>query len=312
MGCEISKSEGKLKQQPIAEPIITKIPFKRFKKNSLSLLYLQYPELEILERIKYKKLFMCIIKENQNQIEERKINITSEFLQILQISKFRILTRQMDDDKKLLIWDLKTWKIVKSIMFTSNNFHKIIKLTSKKIAYIENLNSISVMDLSTSQRVKNLINSAIEGNINYLIKINESTLASANDNQTIKIWNLGSGNSCIKTFNYEVDHKICCLLKFNDSKLISAGLSIKIWDLNTSKFIKELNTLTTLQFEIKIIFKLNNTKIAYILNDRLYIWDILNDECINTKHSAVCFIELNKFQFAIVSKVNNFIEIGVK
>jgi len=165
------------------------------------------------------------------------------------------------------------------------------------------------MDLSTSQRVKNLINSAIEGNINYLIKINESTLASANDNQTIKIWNLGSGNSCIKTFNYEVDHKICCLLKFNDSKLISAGLSIKIWDLNTSKFIKELNTLTTLQFEIKIIFKLNNTKIAYILNDRLYIWDILNDECINTKHSAVCFIELNKFQFAIVSKVNNFIEI---
>ena len=76
------------------------IQFQRFKKNSLTLLYVFYPEdLEILEQIRNIKMNQCILKESyrKNKIVEKSIidqlnQTIKNYQNIVKLNKFQILT----------------------------------------------------------------------------------------------------------------------------------------------------------------------------------------------------------------------------
>jgi len=281
------------------------LSFSRIKKNSISLLSLLYPEdLKTLSLINNKKLFKCISKEKNKllKLEEKEIRITGRFSQIVKLSSSRILT-SLANDKKVYIWKISTGKVVKAITIPFDDFQKIIKLSSKKVAYVENNYHIAVLDLTTGRRIKSLTEHKNQ-NIDCLIKLNRFTLASGSElYNTIKIWDLIT-DSCLETISYK-EHVIKCFFKFNEFQLVTAGNSIRIWDINTYKCINGLNTMTTLNYKIKASVKLNDSKIAYIINNRLFIWEIQIDKCIDTKYPAYIIVELNKFHLAISGIDNN-------
>ena len=129
------------------------IQFNRFKKKSLSLLYIFYPEyLDMLKQIKYKKLAQCILKIGKENKSQPDILLETNEMQfcITNLSNTKIISVTRHD---LNVWDLVDGKCVKSIKI--KGIVALLKLTHCQILIqTEKEYAIEIWDITTELRLK--------------------------------------------------------------------------------------------------------------------------------------------------------------
>ena len=250
------------------------IPFNRFKKKSLILVYKIYPEdmNEILNDIRYKKLFQCILKESHSTFEEKTlIDCSSQIYYVIKMNSTQIISKS--NENSLRIWDLYSGKCIKIIYnYFENNYGakeaKIVKINKTTIAFRYDFIDIILLDITTGKCLYTLCS---ENTIWFLFKYNKNQLLSATWDFTIRIWDLAS-RECLTTVLKTTNNIIISIV--SETQLVLGrknDYTIQIWDLLTEDIFKTLKGHTN---KVKNVIKLSNTQIASASADKsINIWD---------------------------------------
>ena len=155
---------GTISTTPTPNPTL----FKRFKKNSLTLLYVLFPDdIDILEKIRNKKMNVCILKEFYRSNINNKIvkmpQISDEsFIYLLKMNRSQLLTIDTKS-RKLKLWDLISGNLLKTLNSGVYYTSALTKINAKQIAfgyYIKDIYSIIILDIVTDMNcpMYNIIN----------------------------------------------------------------------------------------------------------------------------------------------------------
>jgi len=273
------------------------IPFYRLKKKSLVLIYLTYPEIkkEILEDIRYKKLYQCILKPSQITFKELTLSEhTKPVWDLVKMNKTLIVSRGGDSIK---IWDLISGKCINTI--TCVDFKEIygvnpniVKLSETKIATAYRGANIRIFDITTSTLKCFPEIYYISGIITYLCKLNKSQVICANLDNSVMVYELDPWQ-CIKTLkrtdrtrrndwpdNNGITYTISIAI-LNETQIVCGNTdnTITIWDLSTVSCLKVLKNT----YPVKKVIKISKTQIVSASKDKsIKIWDITNGTCLKT------------------------------
>jgi len=159
--------------------------FNRIKKKTLALSYSISPEelAEILNTIKYKKLFQCVLKSDLEKLcEEQTIKHSNNFSNLLKLNK--TLLASGTHDMLIKIWDLHNGIILKTLYGHTDGVYTIILLTQTRIASGSGDLLIKIWDFSAGNCLKTLTGHA--ANINSLVKFSETLIVSGSMDNSIK------------------------------------------------------------------------------------------------------------------------------
>ena len=230
---------------------IPKIKFDRFKKKTLSLLLIIFPEdFEVLEEIKYKKLTDCITKRNLNEasslISIKVINL-SNIRSMIKLSNSQIVT---SSSTLINVWDLYRGQCITSIITLDTV--SLLKINKNQIVstfYYDNLGLnnniqciIKLWDLITKKcltTIKVIHDKEDEDEENTLLKLNNTLIAYTNG-KNIKLFDLQS-KTCVKNI-YAHNNIVNNLIKLNTLLFASQSTKIKIWNYKSGKLIREIKS----------------------------------------------------------------------
>ena len=252
------------------------LQFFRFKKKSLTLAYLISPEelIVILEDIRYKKLFQCILKVNSiNKFDKKTINgHFSNIICFVKVCKTQIMTGNYGNYcPSLNLWDLRTGKCLKTIKTYGSNI-SILALLSKTQNISACLSYIKIWDLITGNSLRTIHFQTVD----ILAKLSETRIVASSYDFTLRIFDLITGN-CVKIFYL---HKY--LEKLSNNQIISKNLDnlIEIWDLNTEKCIR---TFIGHSKYISCAAVISKTLIVSGSDDNsIKLWDLQTEKCLKT------------------------------
>jgi len=236
-------------------------PFSRLKKKSLYLLCdLFSVEIieEIIEYIRYKKLYTCL-----NKIISKRRIIYEDFLfdhkidipqATILINKTQLATLSFDG-LVFSTWNLITGKLIYKVDLNNNWISVLCKINNTQIATVTEENIIQIWNINNLNKENHVLKfeSGHSKEIISLIKIKLLIISSGEDN-LIKIWDLKTG-LCLNTLSGHSD-RINCLVKINQIKFTSGSTdgSIKIWNSITGVCLK---TFTNANY-VNSIIKLSN------------------------------------------------------
>ena len=252
------------------------ITFNRFKKKSLIVIYTIIPEetSELLLEIKYKKLYKCILKEEEkNKIEDKILSDdqTKIISYIIKLNSTQIASGHWGATIKL--WDLPTGKCIKTIRAGGNVVAFLVSLSKTKfISYVNS--TIKIFDISSGICLQTIFDF---NSVNIVIKINKH-LITIGEYKHIKLYDLISGK-CILSFD-EPEGSLW-LVKLSKTQILSSCYkTIKIYDITTGIILK---TIYDDSYRFSHIVKLSETIIGNVFIDNsIQIWDFQNEVCLKT------------------------------
>jgi len=276
------------------------IPFYRFKKKTLTKAYTIIPEksVDILEEIKYKKLFQCILKENQTILLEEKTIVEIKWVFCLvQLTKTHVAIGNIYGSIKII--DLSTGSLLYTLdVKVFSTISRLLKFNSKLLVSGYFDGTINLWDFNTGEFI-----TSFKGHtkrITCLEMIKKTHIISSSEDMTFKLWDLQSGK-CIKTLifwnvgDYVFLTSVIKVSKVSSNKLNALNTYIiasgnfsnskltKMWDLNTEKCLNTFDRDFCHTDFITSIVKLDKFHIASGSNDNtIKIWDLNTVTCLKT------------------------------
>jgi len=262
-------------------------PFSRFKKKSLSLLCLFYPEEcnKMLDEIYYKKLAQYYLKINlKSCLEDNLENIIysgiSTITCIAKLNQTVIVTANYNSSD-IILWDLNEKCCVKTI--NSSHRGKIVcltKLSGNQLASGCTKGTIILWDLNTGHNICNYISKYYE--ILVTCKVN-NRLFLAGSNSFIKLWDYSSGPNNPQNIKHI---ETPCIVKIGPSKLVSGDSKGSIYIvtiIDSLKFSMKEYFHEVHQGRVESLIKINKDQIASGGSDFVIkILDLTNGLCIQT------------------------------
>ena len=146
--------------------------FSGFKKKSLWLVYITYPEqlANILEEIRNKKLFQCILKESHRSTTKERIikGYDHQVMCVIKISLTRIASASYD--KTIKIWDYNSLSCKRTLDCHTGDVNCLIKLSEKLIASGSTDKTIKIWNINNGNCIKTY--NPNFGPINCMVKLN--------------------------------------------------------------------------------------------------------------------------------------------
>jgi len=180
-------------------------------------------------------------------------------------------------DKTLRIWDLANGSYVKAfeILKAGDENRPFVVLSGQRLALGSSAGGISIWDLNTGNRIKNLEGHSF-GTLSMAV-LSDGLLASGGCMGGVRIWNITS-EACIK--NLETQHKyVRSLIALSEEQLASTedDNNVRIWDLvngNCTKILKGHSDMIT---TLRALSERQLVSGGY--DQTLRIWDLNSGNC---------------------------------
>lgn len=186
-------------------------------------------------------------------------------------------------DSKIKIWDLKTFKCLKTIDTHFSSVNCIIRASETQILSGSADRSIVLWDFEKDVCVRTFF---AERGVECLKMLTETKFASGGYNG-IKIWNINEPIRCLKTMDEHKDVVHSLELAPNGNLISSSEDStIKIWNIEEGKCLKTLTDHTDSVFRILL---LETGDLASASNDMsIKLWDMKTGKCKRTFTEYPC------------------------
>ncbi|KAN0045129.1 hypothetical protein ACTA71_006657 [Dictyostelium dimigraforme] len=170
-------------------------------------------------------------------------------------------------DKTIKVWDLSTFKEIKSFDGVHTKYIKTLALSGRYLFSGGNDQIIYVWDTETLSMLFNM-----QGHEDWVLSLHctSSYLFSTSKDNVIKIWDL-SNFSCIDTLKGHWNSVSSCVVKDRYLYSGSEDNSIKVWDLDTLECVYTIPKSHSLGVKCLLVF--NNQIISAAFDGSIKVWE---------------------------------------